>query len=151
MNRRSRFVLTVRLYTRGLYLAGLLHVWPLERVVARVSHDDRFGIPRGESFTPDTAAAVIERLFRPWTMPFTGRCLVQSLVLFAWLRPLEPRVRLIVGVRAEGEHPCAVVGHAWVTVDGRPLFARDRTASAAFQPVITVSGDDACPAGCGSL
>lgn len=133
-------LLGVILYTRGLYLACLLRVWPLQRVIARVSRSDRLGIPADRCRSPEALATLIEGLFRRWTLPFTSRCLVQALLLFALLHPAIPQARLVVGLKIEHEHPFSVVGHAWVSLDGQPLLARDRTAPSTFRPVIAVSG-----------
>ncbi|MBI3493578.1 MAG: lasso peptide biosynthesis protein [Acidobacteria bacterium] len=115
-------------------------MWPLHRVIARVGRSDRLGIRADCCRTPDAAAALIERLFWRWTLPFTSRCLVESLLLFALLHPVVPKVQLDVGLKVEGEHPLSVIGHAWVSIDGRPLLARDRTAPSVFQSVMAVSG-----------
>ncbi|MBI3402359.1 MAG: lasso peptide biosynthesis protein [Acidobacteria bacterium] len=140
MSGRERFVIRATLYARGVYLACLLHAWPLHRVTARVRRPDRLGIRADWCVSPETAAELIERLFGRWTLPFTSRCLVESLLLFALLHPVVPQVRLDIGLKVEGEYPFSVTGHAWVSVDGRPLLARDRTAPSTFRSVMAVSG-----------
>lgn len=140
MRSRERILLGAKLYSRGLYLACLLRVWPLHRVIARVGRSDRLGIRADCCRSPEAAAMLVERLFGRWTLPFTSRCLVESLLLFALLHPVIPQVQLDVGLKVEGEHPFSVTGHAWVSIDGQPVLARDRTAPSTFHSVMAVSG-----------
>lgn len=140
MGSRERMLLRATLYSRGLYLACLLRLWPLHRVIAHVGRSDRLGIRADCCRSPEVAAMLVERLFRRWTLPFTSRCLVESLLLFALLHPVIPQVQLDVGLKVEGEHPFSVIGHAWVSIDGRPLLARDRTAPSTFHSVMAASG-----------
>lgn len=140
MRSRELILLRATLYSRGLYLACLLRVWPLQRVIARVLRPDRLGIRADCCRSPEAAAVLVERLFGRWTLPFTSRCLVESLLLYALLHPATPQVQLDVGLKVEGEHPFTVIGHAWVSIDGRPLLARDRNAPSRFRSVLAVSG-----------
>lgn len=140
MRSRQRILCGAALYVRGVYLACLLRAWPLQRVIARVSRPDRLGIRTDCCASPEAAAVRVERLFGRWTLPFTSRCLVESLLLFALLHPVVPLVQLDVGLNAESEHPFTVTGHAWVSIAGRPLLARDRDAPSRFRSVLAVSG-----------
>ncbi len=47
-----------------------------------------------------------------------GRCLRRSLALWVWLRLNGVDADVRIGVRREGQ---ALVGHAWVSCDGRPV------------------------------
>lgn len=136
----QRVLLGARVYSRGLYLAGLLRVAPLQRVIDRVSRPDRLGLPADCCSSPEAAAVLVEWCVRRATLPFTSRCLVQSLLLFALLHPTVPDLRLVVGVRIEDEDPFSVTGHAWVSIGAQPLLARDRTAFSTFHPVMVVGG-----------
>lgn len=140
MRSRERILLGAALYVRGVYLAGLLRVWPLQRVIARVGRPDRLGLRADRCRSPEAAAVLVERLFGRWTLPFTSRCLVESLLLFAVLHPVIPQVQLDVGLNVGSGHPFTVIGHAWVSIDGRPLLARDRNAPSRFRSVLAVSG-----------
>lgn len=140
MTTGERVLFRATLYSRGLYLAYLLRVSPIAHVIARAGRPDRLGVGADCARTPEDAAALVDRLFGRWTLPFTSRCLVESLLLFALLHPVVPGVRLHIGLNVKGKHPFSVTGHAWVSVDGRPLLTRDWNAPAVFQPVTVVAG-----------
>ena len=129
-------VAIVRFLWRGIYLAALLRARPLERVLARVSRPDRLGLPARYADDPRAAARLASAVFRRATLPFSSRCLVRSLFLFALLHPSRPDLRLIVGLR---KTPAGgVEGHAWVTLDGQPLCPGDELAPAAFVTLLTL-------------
>lgn len=136
----ERLTLGTRVYVRGLYLAWLLHAWPLQRILARVERADRLGVAGPRPVRPEDLAALVELIVRRWTFPFTSRCMVQSLLLFALLHPDVPGIRLVIGLRTDGASRRDVVGHAWVTVGDRPLLERDRLAPSTFHSIVTLSG-----------
>lgn len=141
-SRSTRIALGIRLYLRGLWLAFLLRIWPVQRVVDHVRGWKGPVLSRASSSSPQELALLTDQLIRRWTLPFSGRCLVRSLLLFAVLRRGVPEVGLVVGLDADQGPEPSVAGHAWITVDGRPLFERDNAAAANFTPVITVGGAD---------
>ena len=58
-------------------------------------------------------------------------CLPRSLALYGEARRVGLEAKLVVGVRANGRD---LVSHAWLTLDGRPLFEPDETPSR-FRPI----------------
>jgi hypothetical protein len=71
--------------------------------------------------------------------PLTGgdNCLERSLLLYRYLSPANPEVRLVLGFRNGGQ---AVEGHAWVAVGDR-LMAADTDERGAFAPVVSFGRD----------
>ena len=52
-----------------------------------------------------------------------GNCLARSLVLYRYLSRADAEPRLVVGMAK----PDQLIGHVWVTVDGRPLLETSET------------------------
>ena len=52
-----------------------------------------------------------------------GNCLARSLVLYRYLSRADADPRLVVGMAK----PDQLLGHVWVTVDGRPLLETPET------------------------
>ena len=59
---------------------------------------------------------LLDRAFRDGN---EGICLERSLVTYRFLSRAGADPRLVVGIRGSGD---SLIGHAWVVVDGEPLF-----------------------------
>ena len=76
---------------------------------------------------------LVDRVASGLRLADQGNCLERSLVLYRMLGRLGAAPKLIIGVTRSGG---AVAGHAWVSVDGRPvgeLVPDDMTPIAVFQ------------------
>jgi hypothetical protein len=76
---------------------------------------------------------LVDRVANSLRLADQGNCLERSLVLYRLLGRLGAGPQLIIGVTRSGG---AVAGHAWVSVDGRPigeLVPDDMTPIAVFQ------------------
>ncbi len=92
---------------RRVPLAKLARVmWQEPAARTRRDHADRI---------PDLA----QRLYRRFRMGEEDICLERSLLAYRFLSRAGADPQLVIGIRP-GDSP--VVGHAWVVVDGEPLF-----------------------------
>ena len=71
-----------------------------------------------------------------------ANCLERSLLAYRFLAQANADPRLVVGVRREGG---SMVGHAWVTVDGRPVHDTEATVRQ-FVPLVEF-GPEGLPLG----
>jgi hypothetical protein len=117
--RRARgrdLLLIARLLVWALLVPMLKRLVPLPNLARLMWVDRPSGTPNHERQKRIIRAARLVLRARP--LGQDENCLDRSLVLYRFLsmEMLDPR--LVVGVR---RGPDAVKGHAWVTVDGRPV------------------------------
>jgi hypothetical protein len=92
---------------RRVPLATLAKVmWRTPRARIRPDHADRI---------PD----LVRRLYRGFREGQEGICLERSLLTYRFLSGAGADPRLVIGIRGRGG---SVTGHAWVVVNGEPLF-----------------------------
>jgi hypothetical protein len=78
---------------------------------------------------PDQASRIhdlVQRLYRGFREGQEDICLERSLLAYRFLSRAGADPQLVIGIRGPG---VSLIGHAWVVVDGEPLF--ERTASLA--------------------
>ena len=76
----------------------------------------------GARIRPDRAERIpdlVQRLYRRMRMGENGVCLERSLLTYRFLSGTGADPQLVIGIRP-GD--ASVIGHAWVVVDGEPLF-----------------------------
>jgi hypothetical protein len=96
----------LRVLKRRVPLATLAKVmWRKPRARIRPDHADRI---------PD----LVRRLYRGLRDGQDGICLERSLITYRFLSGAGADPHLVIGIRRGG----SVIGHAWVVVDGEPLF-----------------------------
>lgn len=108
---------------------------PLQRLVRFARLDPRRSTRNLEREAK--VAALAEWLFKVRPRRARDNCLERSLVAYRFLGRLNAQPELIVGVGSEDE---TVVGHVWVTVDGRPVH--DQPASLDAYEAVVVFGSD---------
>ena len=123
--------LVIRMGTWSLVLPALKHLVPLPSLVRLMARDPR-GVrsPARERLV----ARVAGRLYRR-RQP--GTCLERSLLAYRYLSRANADPRLVIGVRRNDR---SVIGHAWVLVDGSPLYESAETLDS-FVPVVAFSSD----------
>ena len=115
----------------SLVLPALKHLVPLPRLVRLMARDAR-GVRSSETERLiERVAGRIYRQRRP------GTCLERSLLAFRYLSGTNADPRLVIGVRRNDR---SVIGHAWVLVDGSPLY-EPVEALDSFAPVVAFSSD----------
>jgi Transglutaminase-like superfamily len=87
----------------------------------------------------ETVAALTAWVFKTRPRGSRDNCLERALVTYRYLCRAGARPELVMGV-ARGE--AGVDGHAWVTVDGRPVHD-DPAALEAFRPMLRFDSDGA--------
>ena len=107
MRRLKLALLAVRMGSWALVLPILKRVVSLQRL-ADVMRNDGHGV-RNRAYERHVVA--LSSLLR-------GNCLERSLLAYRFLARANAQPRLVVGVRS-GEN--GLLGHAWVTVDGKPI------------------------------
>jgi hypothetical protein len=78
-------------------------------------------------------AALVRRLYGSSLVRLDENCLERSLLTYRLLARLNASPELVTGVRKQGD---AVVGHAWVMVDGQPVGEPPESIEG-FAPVLT--------------
>jgi hypothetical protein len=128
-------LLLVRMVGWWLALPVLKRVVPLERLVrlAQLEPARNARDPGQESRVVSLAAW----LFKNRPRHARDNCLERSLVAYRFLGRLNARPELVVGVGSEDEK---VLGHVWVTVDGRAVL--DPPASLETYASLVVFGSD---------
>ena len=122
--------LTTRMLAWRLVLPVLKRVVPLPRLVRLMGRRHAAGPAPGAA--PDAVLRTARRMYRP-RVARADNCLERSLLTYRFLLQAGIRPELVCGVDRSEE---GVVGHAWVTVDGRPVSdAPD--AVARFAPLVT--------------
>jgi hypothetical protein len=109
--------LAARLFLWSLALPILKRLLPLEALV-RVA----WAAPRTSRRRPELERRVVRLAHAVWARSPAGRsddnCLERSLAVYRFLSRLNADPELVAGVRKDGSE---LVGHVWVTVDGKPL------------------------------
>jgi Transglutaminase-like superfamily len=82
-------------------------------------------------------AGLVRRLYRSPLAALDENCLERSLLTYRLLARLDASPELVTGVRRQGD---AVIGHAWVTVDGEPV-GESRESVEGFAPVLSFGPD----------
>jgi hypothetical protein len=123
--------LLVRMGAWSLVLPLLKHLVSLPTLVSLMSR--RAVATRSDAVERRIVHSVghIYRMRRP------GTCLERSLLAYRYLAGASADPQLVVGVRREARD---VIGHAWVLVDGRPLF-ESSVALESFVPVVAFASD----------
>jgi hypothetical protein len=67
----------------------------------------------------DRIPGLVQRLYREFRPGRDDICLERSLLTYRFLSRAGADPRLVIGIRGLGG---SVIGHAWVVVDGEPLF-----------------------------
>ena len=72
----------------------------------------------GDPGRPERIIEFINWIYRSRRLTTRNRCLERGLLLYRYLSRYNRDPRLIVGFRKDGKD---LLGHAWVTTDGRPI------------------------------
>ena len=121
--------LALRMIAWAFVLPVLKSVLPLPRLVRLVYKRGRSGA-RGAR-REQQIATLARWIYRPLT-PVDGGCLQRSLLAYRFLSEADAKPQLLVGMRKEGN---AVLGHAWLVVDGQPV-GESWAALRGFVPVV---------------
>jgi hypothetical protein len=81
-------------------------MWRKPRARIRANHADRI---------PD----LVRRVYRDSRDGHTDICIERSLLTYRFLSAAGANPQLVIGIRGRGS---SMIGHAWVVVDGEPLF-----------------------------
>ena len=125
--------LVIRMGAWSLVLPALKHLVPLPRLVRLMARD-----PRGVR-SPDRERLIERVAGRIYRQRQQGTCLERSLVVYRYLTGTDAGPQLVIGVRREDR---AVIGHAWVLVQGSPLY-ESSAALESFVPVVAFGPDAA--------
>lgn len=117
--------LLVRMGAWSLVLPVLKRLLPLPTLVRLMSGKGNGGRSYAREEQVVLSARRVYRLRRP------GSCLERSLLVFRYLSNTDADPRLVIGVRRDGSD---MIGHAWVLVDGSPLYE----SSASLEPFLSV-------------
>ena len=134
---RRPAIVEYALFLRALPLvrrAQKVRTEPLQQVIESLT-DPRRSLAR---HSEDQLALAAGRATARWSRWFGGidTCLTRSLVLGALSRG-RGDVKLVIGFRA-GESEDAIAGHAWVTIDGRPVGPDANLAGDTYQRSLEV-------------
>lgn len=105
--------LLVRMGAWSLVLPVLKRLLPLPSLVRLMSGK---GSGRRSDAREEQVVRSARRVYR---MRRPGSCLERSLLVYRYLSNANADPRLVIGVRREDSD---VIGHAWVLVDGSPLY-----------------------------
>lgn len=128
--------LVIRMGAWSLILPVLKHVVPLQRLVQLMSR------PTNGRRSPETEGKIASWARRAYRLRRSGTCLERSLLVYRYLTEASAHPRLVVGMR-RGERD--LVGHAWVLVDGAPLYESNATLEP-FLPIVEFSADGSATA-----
>jgi hypothetical protein len=117
--------LLVRMGAWSVVLPVLKRVLPLPSLVRLMSGKGSGGRSHAREEQVVLSARRVYRLRRP------GSCLERSLLVYRYLSSTNAEPRLVIGVRRDGSD---MIGHAWVLVDGSPLYE----SSASLEPFLSV-------------
>jgi hypothetical protein len=126
------------LFARALLLAKRAQDVRTVPISALVEDLKRRGGRLGR-FSADRLVRASERASTRWASWFGGKntCLVRSLILGALLADRR-EVVLNVGFRSDDDPEPRLAGHAWVTVEGRPLGGDGRLAENSYTRVLEI-------------
>jgi hypothetical protein len=125
--RRATVSLVARMGAWSLVLPALKHLLPLPRVVRLMARGSAGARSRDRERLVERIAGRIYRGRKP------GTCLERSLLAYRYLSDANAEPQLVIGVRRDERD---VLGHAWVLVDGAPVYEASETLSM-FLPVVT--------------
>jgi len=123
--------LVIKMGAWSLVLPVLKHIVPLQRLVRLMSR------PTNGARAPETERKIVSWARRAYRLRRSGTCLERSLLVYRYLTEASARPRLVVGMR-RGERD--LVGHAWVLVDGVPLYESNATLEP-FLPIVEFASD----------
>lgn len=132
--------LAVRIASWAMLLPALKLVMPLPRLVRLMYKQGRGGARQTED--EERIARFIDWVHRPLVRADEG-CLQRSLLAYRFLSEVNADPRLHVGVQ---QRSGTVHGHAWVSVDGRPVGESSASLSA-FVPMLTFGPEGALASG----
>lgn len=116
----------------AVLLAVLKRAVPLRSLVRMVlARSDRGGRRPAQERVIVRHARLATRL-TPWTR--RGKCVERGLITFRYLAAIDARPSLVVGMGRD--ETSAIIGHAWVVVDGEAV-GETVTALEAFTPILT--------------
>jgi Transglutaminase-like superfamily/Coenzyme PQQ synthesis protein D (PqqD) len=133
---RSTASLVIRMGAWSLILPVLKHSVPLQRLVRLMSR------PTNDARSAETERKIVNWARRAYRLRRSGTCLERSLLVYRYLTEASARPRLVVGMR-RGERD--LVGHAWVLVDGAPLYESNATLEP-FLPIVEFAADGSATA-----
>jgi hypothetical protein len=129
--RSATRALLVRVGAWSLVLPLLKHLLSLRALVDLMS---RQAASQRSDEVERRIVYIVGRIYR---MRRPGTCLERSLLAYRYLSGASADPRLVIGVRREARD---VIGHAWVLVDGTPLF-ESSDALGSFVPVVAFASD----------
>ena len=134
--------LALRMTGWRLVLPYLKRRWPLPRLARLMWGRGASRRPRPER--APRIAQLADIVYRTQHVVRQGNCLERSLVLYRYLAAVGAEPQLLVGLRRnDGDH----VGHAWVTVAGRPVHERQESVDQFVRVVVFGPGGAPCRAG----
>ena len=133
---RSTASLVIRMGAWSLILPVLKHVVPLQRLVRLMSR------PTNGARSPETERKIVTWARRAYRLRRSGTCLERSLLVYRYLTEASAHPRLVVGMQ-RGQRD--LLGHAWVLVDGAPLYESNATLEP-FLPIVEFAPDGSAAA-----
>lgn len=129
--RLSDLWLAARLFLWSLALPILKRLFRLETLVRVV-----WAAPRTSRRRPDLERRVVRLAHAVWARSPAGRsdenCLERSLAVYRFLSRLNADPELVAALRKDGSN---LLGHVWVTVEGKPL-GENSTELGEYTPMI---------------
>src|SRR5215218_5594748 len=123
--------LLVRMGAWSIVLPVLKHLLPLPTLVRLMSRRGGGVRSRGSE------EQIVRYARRVYSLRRAGTCLERSLVAYRYLSRANAEPWLVVGVRRDNQ---VLMGHAWVLVDGSPLYESSASLDP-FLPVVEFAPD----------
>ena len=118
-------LLLIRMGAWSLVLPVLKRILPLPTLVRLMS---RTG---SEERSAEKEKQIVRSARRVYRLRRPGSCLERSLLAYRYLSNTNAEPQLVIGVRRDDRD---VLAHAWVLVDGSPLYE----SSASLEPFVSV-------------
>ena len=135
--------LTMRMAGWSLALPVLKRLLPLPTLARLMSQ----GSGSTRQCSDDDNRRIVRSAGRVYRLRRRGSCLERSMVAYRYLSGAGADPQLVVGVRKEERD---VIGHAWVLVDGSPLY-ESSVALESFVPVVAFASEGSATTTVGSL
>ena len=126
MGRFATLSLLVRMGVWSLVLPVLKQLVPLPTLVRVMSRQAR------GARSAEVEMQIVRSARRVYRLRRSGSCLERSLLAYRYLSDANADPRLVIGVRKADPD---VIGHAWVLIDGAPLFESSASLEP-FSPVV---------------
>lgn len=141
--RLGKLWLALRASLWGLALPALLRLLPLPSLLRLLT--PRVRARKGSPESPASRAAVVMAVLSRLPPLRSRPCLYRSLLLYKFLREAGLPVRIHFGVNRR-EAGGGLVGHSWLTLDGRPFLEREEL-QGRFATVFSYPPDEGGEAG----